>query len=386
MKAIFLIDATFSKRDFDRFGIEALVRNNFQVLLWDFSLIRESKLDTRAFEKDFYSKKINRYVFKDFQKLNQKIKELENAFLFDERSAVYKKYNSCWFQGYGAIIVKRNQSNVPFHAWIPSINDYYIILRNSFINDGIIASTLRVLKYINKNLFNNNKECCDIRVCSGSSSPRNNNEFEIRSHSFDFDIYLEEKSKKINSKESIVFLDNGMTSHPDFKKMGVTPYCSESAYFPLLRAFFTKVEKQTGLQVIVSVHPRLIFDKSMNKKFGNRELTSGKTAELVKGAKLVIAHDSTAINFAVLWSTPLLIVTTDQIERRIYYSMEALTQFLRIKRININNSYDGLNFLEIAQEPISQYNHFVDKFIKAKNSPTQNSAEILIKGLQKYVQ
>jgi hypothetical protein len=124
----------------------------------------------------------------------------------------------------------------------------------------------------------------------------------------------------------------------------------------------------------------------MNDKFGKRELISGKSAELVKGAKLVLAHDSTAINFAVLWGIPLLILTTNQLERRIYYCMEALDQSLKTSRININNSYDNIDFLEIAREPIPQYNHFVEKIIKVNNSSVQNSAEILIKGLEKYVQ
>jgi hypothetical protein len=65
--------------------------------------------------------------------------------------------------------------------------------------------------------------------------------------------------------------------------------------------------------------------------------------------------------------------------------MEATTQILKTTRININNSYDGVDFFEIAQKPIPQYNHFVEEIIKTNGSPVQNSAEILIKGLEKYV-
>ena len=54
-------------------------------------------------------------------------------------------------------------------------------------------------------------------------------------------------------------------------------------------------------------------------------------------------------------------------------SMETLTQILKTSRININNAYDSVDILEIAQKPISQYNHLVDKVIKVNGSLVQNS-------------
>ena len=66
--------------------------------------------------------------------------------------------------------------------------------------------------------------------------------------------------------------------------------------------------------------------------------------------------------------------------------MEILTQILKNTRVNINQSYHDMDFLSIAQEPIPQYNDFIEKIIKINESPIQNSTEILIKGLEKYVQ
>jgi hypothetical protein len=112
---------------------------------------------------------------------------------------------------------------------------------------------------------------------------------------------------------------------------------------------------------------------------------SGESFELIKGAKLILAHNSTAINFAVLQGVPLIIFTTNQIERKFYFHMESVSKILKIPRININNSYDNLDFFEIAQRPLPQYSEFVEKIIKVPGSPVQNSTDILIKGLKKYV-
>jgi len=386
LKIFFLIDATFSERDFTRFGIDVFIRNDIQVYLWDFSHLRSEVLSTLGFEEDVNHKKVNRYIFKDFEELNKKIKEVNEAFIIDQRSATYKKHTTCWFQDNGAIIVKLDQGLLPVSIWSPSIKDKLIILRNNFITKGLNKTILRVVKYFFCYFQNSKKiNCCNIKVCSGSASKCDNGEFEIRSHSLDYDIFFQEKNKKKIVKNYIVFLDNGMVNHPDYQKLGVSPHCTGEIYFPLLRSFFSKVEEQTGFQIIVAVHPRLIINDDLIFKYGNRELLSGKSAELVRDAKLVLAHNSTSINFVALWNIPLIVITTDQIERANYSSMEALTQILKTSRININDSYDSVDFFETAQKPISQYSYFVDKVIKVNRSPVQNSAEILIKGLKKYV-
>ena len=66
--------------------------------------------------------------------------------------------------------------------------------------------------------------------------------------------------------------------------------------------------------------------------------------------------------------------------------MESQDQFLKTNRLNINKPYNDMDFFEIAKKPLSQYNHYIETFIKLNDSPSQHSAEILIQGLKKYVQ
>jgi len=254
------------------------------------------------------------------------------------------------------------------------------------IKHGLKQTILKSVKYFSRHFYGHNKvRCCDVKVSSGSASTSVNGAFEIRSHSLDYDLYLRARDKNNNGKGYVVFLDNGMVRHPDYDKHGLSAYCTNEIYYPLLRSFFSKVEEQTGLPVIVSIHPRLIINDDLFSEYGNRELLSGNSAELVRDAKLVLAHDTTAISFVALWRIPLIIITTDQIEKSIYSAMEAITKILKTTRINLNNSYDGVDFLEVSQEPILQYNHYVEQLIKWDGSPDQNSTEILIKGLKEYV-
>jgi hypothetical protein len=130
----------------------------------------------------------------------------------------------------------------------------------------------------------------------------------------------------------------------------------------------------------------LIIDDALIDSFGGRKLTNRKSAELVKDSKFVLAHDSTAISFAALWKVPLIIITTNQIERSIYSSMEAITQVLQTSRVNIDNSFTDIDYIKNAHNLVSRYDNYVGKFIKSKGSSFDNSVNILIKGLKEYVQ
>ena len=134
------------------------------------------------------------------------------------------------------------------------------------------------------------------------------------------------------------------------------------------------------------MHPRIQNNKS-SQQYGGRRVVSHKTAELIQSSKLVLAHDSTAINFAVLWRIPLIIITTNDIEKGMRYrSMQALTASLKIKRININNRYNKLDFHKISNMPIYQYENYLNSFIKTDGCRMTdiNSFEIFINGLIKY--
>ncbi len=390
MKLIFLIDSTFSKRDYDRFGFDVLLKHKVDIQIWDFRELYLRKFENTKFETDmdFRNTLVKFRVFSSFNELEVNT-FLDDVFVFDRRVRADNKYTTLWFKDKGAIVVALRQGMLPITVWIPPLMDQLLIIRNKFFRHGIKKLIVDIFKILFLHSNSKKEAHFNIRVCSGSASKCLKGEFEIRSHAFDYDIFLQENNKhnKHNKHNKyILFLDCGMTNHPDYQKLGIPSHCSDKVYFPLLRSFFDKVEKQTGLPVIVAIHPRIVADDCLSMQFGNRKLISNKTAQLVKYAKFVINHDSTAINFVALWRVPMIIITTNQIERAEYREMESQDQFLKTNRLNINKSYRNVDFLKVAQKPVPQYEQYVEGFIKKNGSPVCHSAEILIKGLQKYVQ
>jgi hypothetical protein len=68
-----------------------------------------------------------------------------------------------------------------------------------------------------------------------------------------------------------------------------------------------------GLEVIIAVHPRADYDVRGGDMFGGRQIINGDSARLVRSARLVISHYSTAIGFAAAFSKPVLLVGSREI-------------------------------------------------------------------------
>ena len=400
MKIILLIDANFSNREYERWGIYKMLNEKIEVQIFDFRKLRQSgKFTEEGFEKDGFDERVKRFVILNSMDLEEIAHEFKGAFVIDNRSGAYDKYTTCWFKSVGAYIVELDQGLLPISIWSPSIFDVIIISKNIFIYYGLISLLSRVIGYVINRLKNNilnksNPECSHIKVCSGAISKCSSGEFEIRSHAFDYDIYLQQKNQNsiIKYTNYAVFLESGIVDHPDAKRMKHDKYSrthkpteTDDTYYPAIRSFFDDFENRMGMPVIIALCPRIILSKDIVRKFGGREVISNDTSRLVRHSKMAIAHLSTSINFAVLWRIPLLIITTTLIDRTDYEIVRSFEDILKTKRININKSYKNQDYTKISRGVVAQYDFYKENLIKTNNSPKVNSATILINGLKEYV-
>ena len=403
MKIIFLIDANFSNREYERWGIHEMLNEKIEVQIFNFRKLRKGgELTGEGFEKDGFDERVKRFNILNTTNQEEIANESLGAFIIDVRSSgKYNQYTTGWFKNVGAYIVELDQGLVPISIFNPSIFDLMIMLKNTFIYHGLLAGLSQITRYLIKRLKNNipgksNQACPDIKVCSGAVSKCSSGEFEIRSHAFDYDIYLQQKNQNSGKKHDnyAVFLESAIVNHPDSEILKHTAYRrkrsasieTDDTYYPAIRSFFDDFEKRMGMRVIIALGPRIILSKDIVRKFGGREVISNDSSRLVKNSKMVIAHNTTSINFAVLWRIPLLMITTTLIDRMDYYVVRSFEDIFKTKRININKSYKNQDYNKISRDVVAQYDFFKENLIKTKNSPKINSAKILIKGLKKYAQ
>ena len=249
-------------------------------------------------------------------------------------------------------------------------------------------------KKINKIFLNKYHKTEDLKsiniiVVSGKKGIKNNlkNKELIFGHSYDYEKYLNfENNNKNTIKETeyAVFLDQFLPYHPGAIMRGELPKASKEKYFPALNEFFDDFEKKTKIKVFIASHPRSNYSSNFNPFF-KRKTIKDDTINLVKQSKMVFAHTSTSISFALLYKKPIVFLTSNEI--KVSYDdfrIDSLSRELKCKLFNIDDkSYKNRfnSFNDFNQFNEESYKKFIDNYIKHPNSPNLSIWDNLINKL-----
>lgn len=112
-------------------------------------------------------------------------------------------------------------------------------------------------KLVKRNRVKNSKY--DYLLAGANYYPSYTNHF-LRIHQIKYDEYLHaKKSSNIIGEKYILFLDSSPTTHPMY--CNLTNSLNHSDYMRFMLTYLDKVEKDTGLKVVVSAHPKGHYDK-----------------------------------------------------------------------------------------------------------------------------
>ncbi|MBI3565964.1 MAG: hypothetical protein HY079_12260 [Elusimicrobia bacterium] len=131
----------------------------------------------------------------------------------------------------------------------------------------------------------------------------------------DYDDWLEHKDDDPRLVEGryAVYLDQYATAHPDFALLGVKRLIDPDRYHALLDAFFTRLERRHGVEVVIAAHPKADYARN---PFGGRLILRSSTRALVRRCEFALATISTSLGFAVLDRKPLVFFTTEEMMER----------------------------------------------------------------------
>lgn len=175
-----------------------------------------------------------------------------------------------------------------------------------------LMMTWRRLLFACRTVFSPLKTVDIFFYCGENSRRLNSGQHMVAINSFDYEdarqLQRQPNLPDFGSGRFAVFLDQYYPYHPDVKiDGGKAP--TPALYFNALNCFFDRIEQELGLEVIIAAHPKAMY---RNHEFGARKLYKYRTAELVKASDLVIAHDSMAISFAILYRRPLYLCYTSE--------------------------------------------------------------------------
>ena len=139
----------------------------------------------------------------------------------------------------------------------------------------------------------------------------------ISVHTLDYDLFMKGSVKPVQ-KNYIVFIDQYLPHHTDLYLSSDDPSHINAdvvdQYYYYLNKFFEKVEDKYKCKVVVSAHPRSNYVDKDSRYLG-RDVVFGNTQGLIEHSNFSITYGSTAVNFAVLYSKPLMMINMNLFDR-----------------------------------------------------------------------
>jgi hypothetical protein len=340
-KVVYFVETPFNARDYDRFGVETLSENGFEVEVWEFtpflhpeSYGRISVPDPVNYGKHylFLSK---RHALKSIVKLKNNCFVVCIISYFFRSLPIYRTLSKNKVK-YGVFM----SSTLPPIAGVRNIRGLFNKLKKITPQKLFKALYNRVpFKFIGI-------KPPTIILAVGEKAINSNypidNDTEILwLHTLDYDVYLKEKDISTQADPKIgIFIDEYLPFHPDYTHHGLRPFSTPEKYYPLLCRLFDFLEEEYSLDIVIAADPRSRYEDHPDY-FGGRQVIRGRTAELIRKAGFVIMHGSTAINFAVLFKKPLIFVTTNDLKQSGEGPMiNAMASAFRKKVINLENTME----------------------------------------------
>lgn len=193
-------------------------------------------------------------------------------------------------------------------------------------------------------------------------------------HTYDYDQYIKLKKEDGGSCQATgVFIDDGLSFHPDLVELGVHLPIPPDEYFAKLCRFFDEIERVFSIRIVIAAHPKSEYGQN-SALFGGRKIIRGETGRLVREASLVITHMSTAVNYAVLFRKPIIFITLDELERlttgRFIPGLYIGTMASALKQTLINIDHiPVLSNEQILKIDEAAYNSYRADYIKTDGSP-----------------
>tara|TARA_Y100000591_G_scaffold332837_1_gene371823 strand:- start:2407 stop:3483 length:1077 start_codon:yes stop_codon:yes gene_type:complete len=196
----------------------------------------------------------------------------------------------------------------------------------------------------------------------------------IFTHTTDYDRTLL-NINHINKKYDYgIYIDQMIGEHPDTKLTGFKTNINVKKFNEELDIFFKNFEKKTKIKILYSAHPKRKKTNSQNKK-----LDFSGTQSLMKNAKIVFAHESAAISYAVIFKKPLVIIQSNNIKTPEYIERSNhIANMLKKKIYNVGDKIKKKDLENIFSVNNIDYNNYINNFCKHPRSKKIKISDTLI--------
>lgn len=177
------------------------------------------------------------------------------------------------------------------------------------------------------------------------------------------------------SDDYVVFVDSIIPYGMDQINYGYK-FADRELYFRHLNRVFDVVESALGKEVIICLHPSY-DDNNIKRDFGRRKAVKYRTDEFIARAGLVLFHDSSAINSAVVYGKKVVQLIGSQFNDFIKNTCDAFQKIFSFTTVDMYEATDEY-VREAVRSPKlerERYDAFLSNFIMASGQKSVSSCE-----------
>ena len=373
-KITFITTQALNERNLKRFNLLLFIKDGWKVNYWNVqNVFYKNKFKNT--KKKYKILRVNNIKFNNISSLiraafstecSYYVDFLDNSFLsFILRKILsYKNNNRILIDS--ANHPQHNIKNLDFKLLLNQMKFFFFIKVVKFF---FVTITRKIML----NLFNTDVY---IHLVSGKLARINSEKLygknlQLKSHSFDYNIYLENISKK-KYFDKIVFIDQDWPLPFELVIRSGKKFVTFNNYWKSLNFFFDYLENKFNKEVIIARHPRANKDIKISKK----RIVYNFTDQLIKYSFLNITHTSAAVEFVILYKKPLIIISTNELQQNqgtgVYSDMLALSKALNKNILNIDRFSEIQLFKEIKVNN-QIYDTYINNYIKEIGSKNINS-------------
>ena len=370
MKILITCESPFTERDFKRFSVDELIEEGWEVLVLDMTSLVSKQPRSNSVEPPS-SERLTVIQTESVSSFYQLIKRFRPDFVIDlicdriNKKAFFKKFILMH------LIRSRSRRIVFSLGSLPVAEP----ARVKWMKRGFY-SALRYLSRPTKK---------DLLFTGGTAGTEGITSDILHGYSFDVNAAIREEAesqqRKTEREEYILYIDQNSPHSGDRKHMGLeNPYCAESYYNEVSRMIHL-AEERFDIKVKVQGHPRACISV-LRKQYGARLLTGVSTSAAIRESKMVIGHNSTALQLAVFYKKPLIFATLDEIERadgesRKSASIKLFADLLgcKVNRFSTcTNEWPGLEAGVVDEE---KYESYIERYSTVRKGERLSNGKIL---------
>ena len=385
-RIVYLTDQPFDDRNFQRFGIQAWTDRNWSVEVWD--------LTPWAYPR----------FWRSFIEAGQKIRTFGGYFPIASGRELARRLAQCAQLKYFIDMTGENYCSMRAIFSLIRIGATRVTCAVGSVpipdraEQGSVFSRLaKVLakgprasgKWLSSVLFSKliaPRIAPGLAVVTGEKSINDATRRHqmIKAHNFDYDTYMDlMKSKSPSTGTYAVFIDQDYCFHPEFIDPG-TAVVTPEKYFATMQRGLREISKALMITIRIAAHPRATYQLRAPDCFGGFPIETGSTGELIQGCKFVVCHDSTAIQFAVLFGKPMIFVTTDEL--MLAYEGRSIAKVAsEFGKVPVNLDRADLQAVDWQKELCVDPRKYADyraKYIKTEGSPEMPLWDIVINHIE----